>query len=167
MVVALTTYLPLFMSNTLSANLWLAAASLTILEAAGVAGALLSGTLSDRWGRGGVLLFLFIASPLLLFAFLYSPAWLTLPLLVALGLTAISHTPVLLAIVQDEFPDNRALANGTFLALTFLLRALGIWVLGLLADGVGIRSAFLWSGVAALLSVPAVWFLPARNQARS
>ena len=167
MVVALTTYLPLFMSNALNANLWLAAASLTILEGAGVAGALLSGTLSDRWGRGGVLLFLFIASPLLLFAFLYGPSWLALPLLVALGLTAISHTPVLLAIVQDEFPDNRALANGTFLALTFLLRALGIWVLGLLADGVGIRSAFLWSGVAALLSVPAVWFLPSRNQLRS
>ena len=147
--------------------MWLAAASLTILEGAGVAGALLSGTLSDRWGRSSVLLFLFIASPLLLFAFLYGPAWLALPLLVALGLTAISHTPVLLAIVQDEFPDNRALANETFLALTFLLRALGIWVLGLLADSVGIRSAFLWSGAAALLSVPAVRFLPSRNQARS
>ena len=36
---ALTTYLPIFVSDERSGSLWLAAASLTILEAAGVAGA--------------------------------------------------------------------------------------------------------------------------------
>lgn len=160
MVAALTTYLPLFVSNALGGSLWLAAASLTILEGAGVVGALLSGTLSDRWGRRWVLFVLLAAAPPLLFAFLYGPPTLAVPLLIALGFTAIAPTPVFLAMVQDEFPDHRALANGTFLALTFLTGALGIWLVGVLADGLGLEAAFFWSGVLALLSLPALWWLP-------
>ena len=162
MLVALTTYLPIFMRDVLGSNLWLAAASLTILEAAGVVGALFTGTISDRLGRSRVLLFLLAVSPLLLQVFLFGPSWLSLPVLVALGLTAISPQPVLLALVQDEFPDHRALANGTFLALNFLVRALAIWTVGVLADRFGLLNAFLWSGVLALFSLPAVRWLPGK-----
>jgi FSR family fosmidomycin resistance protein-like MFS transporter len=159
-VVCLTTFLPLFMSDTRGSGLWLAAASLTILEAAGVVGALVTGTLSDRLGRPQVLLVLLGLSPIFLFAFVYAPNWLTLPLLIALGLTAISPTPVLLAIIQDEFPDNRALANGSFMALNFLVRALGIWLVGALADRIGLESTFVLASLIALVSIPAIWFLP-------
>ncbi|UCH27776.1 MAG: MFS transporter [Trueperaceae bacterium] len=159
-VVCLTTFLPLFMSDTRGSGLWLAAASLTILEAAGVVGALMTGTLSDRLGRPQVLLVLLGLSPVFLFAFVYAPGWLTVPLLIALGLTAISPTPVFLAIIQDEFPDNRALANGSFMALNFLVRALGIWLVGVLADRIGLQSTFVLAGVSAFLSIPAIWFLP-------
>jgi len=160
LLVALSTYLPLFVKDVLHGSLWLAAASLTILEAAGVAGALLAGTISDRLGRNRVLLVLLILSPLLLLTFVLGPGWLSLPLLLALGFTALAPSPVLLAVVQDEFPNNRALANGTFLALNFLVRSLDIWLLGLLADGFGLHSAFLWSVAAAALAVPAVLALP-------
>jgi FSR family fosmidomycin resistance protein-like MFS transporter len=85
-------------------------------------------------------------------------------MLVALGLTAISTTPVFLAIVQDEFPEQRALANGTFMALNFLVRALGIAVIGLLADRVGLHRTFLVSAVVAFLALPALYFLPQRTQ---
>jgi FSR family fosmidomycin resistance protein-like MFS transporter len=163
MIVALTTYLPIYMRDEASATLWLAAASLSFLEGAGVVGALFAGTLSDRFGRKRILLLLLGTAPLLFLAFLGGPAWLAIPLLLALGLTAISPTPVMLAMVQDEFPDNRALANGIFIALNFLIRALGIWSVGLVADAAGLTTAFLWSGIAAFLSVPALWWLPARR----
>jgi FSR family fosmidomycin resistance protein-like MFS transporter len=160
MQVALTTYLPIFMSDVLNSSLWLAAASLTILEGAGVVGALAAGTISDRLGRSRVLFYLLAAAPLLLIAFLYGPGWLALPLLIALGLTAISPQPVFLALVQDEFPDNRALANGLYLAMNFLTRALAIWVVGLLADRYGLTNAFLWSALLVFLGLPAIRFLP-------
>ena len=163
MQVALTTYLPIFMSDVLNSSLWLAAASLTILEGAGVVGALATGTISDRLGRSRVLFYLLAAAPLLLIAFLYSPTWLALPLLVALGLTAITPQPVFLALVQDEFPDNRALANGTYLAMNFLIRALAIWVVGLLADRYGLTNAFLWSALLVFLGLPAIRFLPQKS----
>ncbi len=165
LLVAATIYLPLFMKNVLGTGLWLAGASLTILEAAGVVGALSAGTVSDRLGRGSVLLTLAVAAPVVMVAFLYAPATLAFPLLVLLGLAAVSATPVLLATVQEAFPDNRALANGTFLAMNFLVRAAGIYIIGLIADGAGLQRAFLVAALVAFLGIPAVPLLYRRRQA--
>ncbi|MBK7896197.1 MAG: MFS transporter [Anaerolineaceae bacterium] len=163
LVVPLTTYLPLYMSDEVEASLWLAAAALSILEGAGVAGALLSGTASDRFGRRRVLGGLFFLAPLLALAFIYGPGWLAVPLLIALGLTAISPTPVIMAIVQDSFPEHRALANGIYIGINFLVRGLGIWLIGVMADRVGLTLSFVWGAVAAFLTLPALWFLPGRT----
>ena len=160
MMAALTTYLPIFISDEREGSLWLAAASLTILEAAGVAGALLSGTISDRLGRKRVLFILLTLAPILLLAFIYSPSWLAFPLLLLLGLAAISPQQVLLATVQDQFPNNRALGNGTFLAINFLVRALGIWAVGMFSDAFGLNAAFTMTAFLAFISIPAIFFLP-------
>jgi FSR family fosmidomycin resistance protein-like MFS transporter len=157
--ISLTTYLPIYMSDVKEATIWLSAASLTILEGAGVVGALATGTLSDRFGRFRVLGILLFLSPIFMFLFLYSPTWLAMPLLIILGLTAISPTPVLLAIVQDNFVANRALANGLFLASNFLIRAFGIWVIGYLSDRFDLQLAFLVSAALGILTLPAVWGL--------
>ncbi len=162
MMAALTTYLAIFVKDELGGSLWLAAISLTLLEGAGVVGALLSGTLSDRFGRRRVLFVLLVLAPILMILFLYGPTWLTVVALIGLGLTAISPQPVILALVQDEFPEHRALANGTYLALNFVLRAVGIWAVGIIADQYGMSTAFLVAGILAFLSLPAVFFLPKR-----
>lgn len=44
--------------------------------------------------------------------------------------------------------------------LNFLVRAAAIRGIGLLADQWGLTSAFMWSAALALLSIPAVWWLP-------
>jgi FSR family fosmidomycin resistance protein-like MFS transporter len=160
---SITTYLPIFVKDALGLSLWLSAASLTILEAAGVVGALFTGTFSDRLGRNRMLLILLTISPFLHLLFVFGPTWMAVPLLIGLGLTAISPQPVMLALVQDSFPDHRALANGIYLAVSFLVRALGIWVVGYLADQFGLQNAFLWSGLLAFLSIPAVFFLPRKE----
>ncbi len=162
MVAALTIYLPIFMSDQRQASLWLAAAALTILQAAGVAGALAAGTLSDHWGRRRILLALSVAAPLLLLAFVYGPLWLAVPLLLALGIAALSPGPVVLALVQDQFPHNRAFANGVYLAIAFLLQAVAIWSVGALADNLGLTAAYTIAALLALLSIPAVFRLPGR-----
>ncbi|MDX1416688.1 MAG: MFS transporter [Candidatus Promineifilaceae bacterium] len=162
MLAALTTYLAIFIRDDRQGTLWLAASALTILEAAGFVGALLAGTVSDRFGRNRILLLLMSISPFIFLAFIYGPEWLAFPLLVVLGFTAISPQPVMLALVQDQFPDNRALGNGTFLAINFLIRAFGVWVVGLVADRVGLTSAFTYAALLAFISIPAVFFLPRR-----
>lgn len=160
LLVSLTTFLPLFMTDVKQADLWLSNSSLTILEGAGVAGALLSGTLSDRLGRRGMLGIVLALAPLFMLLFLFGPAGLTAVSLALLGFTVLAPTAVMLALVQDQFPTNRALANGSFLATNFLIRSLAVWVVGFAADRFGLSPVFLWSGVLAWLSVPAVWFLP-------
>ncbi len=165
LVAALTTYLPIFMSDERQVSLWLAAAALTILQGAGVIGALAAGTLSDRWGRQRVLLVVTVAAPLLLLIFLYSPPWLAVPLLIALGLASLSTQPVVLALVQDQFPHNRALANGVYLAINFLVQATAIWAIGALADRFGLTPAYAISALLAMVCIPAVFRLPGRAAA--
>jgi len=163
MLSSLTTYLPIYMRDVMGRNVDFGAFSLTILEAAGVVGALVTGTVSDRFGRPRVLMFLMTLGPLLLFGFLFGPEWLMIPLLLGLGLTVISPTPVVMAVVQDQFPDNRALANGILLALNFTMRALGIWSVGFAADNIGLINAYMWSGIIGFVGVPAALMLPKKH----
>jgi FSR family fosmidomycin resistance protein-like MFS transporter len=160
LAVAVTTFLPMFLSDEVDVGLWLAAAGLAILEGAGVAGALVTGTWSDRLGRSRILYLVLAVAPVLLLIMLYGPGWITLVLLIGLGLTAISTTPVMLAIVQDQFPDNRAVANGIFMSMNFMLRAAAILIVGRLADHFGLTWAYTVAALVAFVAVPGVMFLP-------
>ena len=162
MVSALTTYLPTFMSEE-GANLLIAGASLSVLEAAGVVGALLGGTISDRLGRRWVLLASMVTTPLLMFVFLAVKGWVQFPLLLILGFTSLSVTPVIMALVQESFPENRALANGVYMALGFALQSGVIVVMGAMGDLFGLRWAFTVSAFVTLLGIPLIFVLPRRR----
>jgi len=159
MLVSLTTYLPVLLREG-GADLWLAGASLTVLEAAGVAGALLGGSISDRIGRRAVLLVSLTATPAMMYVFLRASGWLQFPLLLLLGFSSLSVTPVIMALVQESFPDNRALANGIYMALGFVLRAVAVVAVGAMGDRFGQRIAFGVSALIPLLALPLTLLLP-------
>ncbi len=159
---SLTTYLPIFLSEE-GADLWLAGASLSLLEAGGVVGALLGGAMSDRLGRRLVLSISMLTTPLLLFAFLASDGWLRFLILLVMGFTALSVTPVIMALVQESFPDNRALANGVYMSLSFVLGSVVVVVLGAMGDLFGLRLAFTASAVITLVGLPLIFLLPRRR----
>jgi FSR family fosmidomycin resistance protein-like MFS transporter len=163
MLTALAVYLPTFMSRQ-GASLWVAGASLSIWELAGIGGALLGGTMSDRVGRKTVLVVGMATSSVLMFTFLNVSGWLLVPVLLALGFTALSTTPVMLAMVQESVPHNRAVANGLFMSMSFLVRPLAAFIIGLLGDSLGLRSAFYISTFIALLAIPVVFFLPEESE---
>lgn len=160
---ALAVYLPTFMSME-GASLWVAGASLSIWELAGVGGALAGGMLSDKLGRNVVLIAATISSSALMLVFLGVQGWLLVPVLLALGFTTLSTAPVLLAIVQENLPHNRALANGVFLSITFLARPVAAFILGLIGDSFGLQSAYFISAVISLVAIPAIFFLPKVDQ---
>lgn len=165
MISSLTTYLPLFLMEEGEA-LWFAGASLSLLEAAGVAGALLGGSLSDRFGRRFIMGIALGVTPILMLLFLMADGWLRLPLLLALGLTALSVIPVLMALVQESFPENRALANGVYMALSFLIRSGAVLVIGAIGDAWDMRLAFTVSAVAPLVGLPFLWLFPKVKERR-
>ncbi len=157
---ALTTYLPTYLAEE-GAELWLAGLSLSMLEAAGVAGALLGGSLSDRMGRRIILFGSLLITPVLMIVFLTAGSWLHFPLLLFMGFTALSVTPVIMALVQESFPENRALANGIYMSLSFLIRSGVVVMVGAMGDLWGMRLAFLACGLITLLGLPFLLLLPA------
>ena len=159
---ALGTYLPTFLQEE-GAGLVLAGASLSLFEAAGTLGALFGGSLSDWLGRRATIaVTLAVCTPLMAW-FLLSNGWGRVLSLVALGFFLLSTLGVMMALVQESFPQNRALANGIYLASYFVANSLMGIVIGRLGDLFGLRSAFSVAAVAPLLGAALVWLLP-RNQ---
>jgi len=69
-----------------------------------------------------------------------------------------------MALVQESSPDNRAFANGLYMALSFVIRSLAVVALGILGDLFSLRLAFAASAIVPLLGLPLVAMLP-RGQA--
>ncbi len=161
-IVSLSTYLPTFL-NFEGATLAMAGISLSVLEGAGVAGALLAGTVSDRFGRKPVLLAAFAVSSLLMFAFLQLDqlqGWLMIVTLMLMGFFALSAQPVLLALVQDHMAEHRATGNGLYMSITFLVRSLVLVLIGMAGDAWGLRTTFEISAAISALAVVPILMLP-------
>jgi FSR family fosmidomycin resistance protein-like MFS transporter len=156
---SISIYLPVYLTQK-GASLWLAGASLTIYEAAGLLGALLGGLLSDRLGRKKVILFSIVTAPLLTAAFLLAPAALRLPLLLMMGFSILCVNPVVMALVQENTPQNRALALGVFLGINFVIGSIASVAAGMLGDAFGLTTAFAGSAALYLLGAPLVLLLP-------
>lgn len=166
LAVSMTTYLPTYMDMK-GADLWMAGGFLAILEFAGVLGALLSGSLSDRLGRKSILLWVAVLSSPLMLGFIYAPQWLLVPLLLLLGFFSLSTGPIFLAIMQDHFPQNRALGNGVYLTLSSLLRSSVMVLVGMAGDAFGLQTAFVASAFLAFFAIPGILMLPAKAEGQS
>jgi len=159
MLESVSTYLPTYMSQR-GMSLVLAGTMFSVVQFAGVGGVLFSGPLSDRLGRKWVLLIASLVSSLLMFVFLRTNGWAMILVLFAIGFLALSTTPVMLAMVQEFFPNNRSAANGVYMLIVFLLRPIGTLVVGRMGDLIGLPNAFYWSALISLLALPFILALP-------
>jgi FSR family fosmidomycin resistance protein-like MFS transporter len=159
LITGMGVYLPTLLQSE-GASVWKADTTLAIYQLAGVAGAFLGGTISDRLGRKPVLLAVSLFAPIMVLTFLRSTGWMALPALVLAGIFALSSQPITLAIVQDHFPNHRSIGNGFFMAFTFICLSLTAIVIGMLADRLGLQQAFLLTAFLGLLATPLVFFLP-------
>jgi len=159
MLTALSTYLPTYLTETGSA-IWTAGAALTLVEIAGIIGALLGGLASDRYGRNPVLIVTMTASTIFLLLFLHLSGLMQLGALLLAGFFSLSIAPVIMAIVQETYPDQRSLANGVYMAMSFLIRSAATILLGLLGDMVGLYWAFMLSAAVMVFGLPLIRRLP-------
>ncbi len=156
---SLTIYLPTFLTQE-GSTLWMAGFSLTIFELAGIGGAFLAGVLSDKFGRRRMLVVSSIATPIFMLIFLYANEWWKLPLLMLMGFFSLAAVPVLMAIAIENAKDQRAFANGLFMAVSLLAEALAVVLVGLFSDRFSFNLTFLVSAAAMPLTLPFVRMLP-------
>ena len=156
---SMITFLPTFLKQE-TGNMWVAGVGLAVLEASGVIGVFTSGTLSDRLGRRRVLFLALMGAPIFLALFVVTEGWLRLPFLVGMGLTLVSTTPVMLALVQEHAGDSPSAANGFFMMLSFIARSIITVPVGLMGDMLGLKAAYLISAGLGLLALPLIRMLP-------
>ena len=158
-------FLPTFLIGE-GSSLWLAGASLSLLEAAGVVGALTGGSLSDRLGRRRIVATALIVSSVSMVAFLNVAGAARIPVLLVLGFSTLSIHPVLMALVQESFPENRALANGIYSGADIVVNSVATLALGAMGDWWGLSTAFYASAAVMLLGLPLLFALPVAKPRR-
>lgn len=159
LITGISTFLPIYLTKQ-GSTLWFAGASLTILQIAGVAGAMVSGTWSDKIGRKPLLIAAILISPIALVLFVFTSGLLRIVFLLIMGFSMISVQPVLMAWIQQSYPDQRALANGVYMALSFVIRSVIVIVIGWMGDRLGLRNAFLICAGIVLIALPIVVITP-------
>ncbi len=158
----LATFLPLYILGQTD-DVWLAGISLSLYEAAGVAGILTIGSLSDRFGRETMLLFSLVLAPCSLLVFVFSSGWICFLLLVITGFFLLSTTPVMLAMIQEYSKEGSSSANGVFMMISFLARSAIVVLIGFVADHLGLEKTYILCAVVGFLGIPFVFKLPGRR----
>ncbi len=163
MAALFTTFLPTYLTSE-GSTLWVAGASLSIMQIASVPGTLITGTLSDRLGRKRMLVISYVLTPILTFLFIQIKGFWQIPLLILIGIVGISIIPVFMAIILESFPGNRSFANGIYMAFNFILQSVAILAAGKMADVFGMRLTFLIAAGLFPLGVPFIFLLPKSAQ---
>ena len=67
--------------------------------------------------------------------------------------------------VQDHFPENRAVSNGLYISMNFLLRSLAMLLVGMAGDAFGLQTTFMGSALLSLFGLIGIILLPVENAA--
>jgi FSR family fosmidomycin resistance protein-like MFS transporter len=70
----------------------------------------------------------------------------------------------MLALVQDQLPEYRSVANGFYMAMSFIAMSISAILVGLLGDQFSLATAFLWTATINLVGVPLILLLPKQTR---
>jgi len=138
----------------------LAGSSVSLLFGFGMLGTMAGGSLRDRFGFKKVITYSVLIASLGMVLFTTANGWLQVICIALIGSSSMIILPVGLAYVLESFPNNRSLANGLYLAMTFCINAASGVFTGFLYDTFGGFNTFLWSGLISLLGIPFLFLLP-------
>lgn len=138
----------------------------TVVLLSSAAGAVISGTLADRYGRRTVTigsLLLTIPSILLFTQFIGPIAFVTAALF---GLSSAAIGPLMLVTAQQIMSSRAGMASGLILGLGFIAGAIGVPIIGAIADVVGIQNALRLQIFVVMATLALAWHLPSEQKLR-
>jgi FSR family fosmidomycin resistance protein-like MFS transporter len=93
--------------------------------------------------------------------------WERVAMLTIIGFTLLAVTPVLMAVVKESFPQSRALANGIYLSMNFLIRSIAAIAYGAFGDTFGLTTAMYIAAAAMFLGLPLIWMISPQAKSRA
>ncbi len=138
----------------------------TTIVLASALGSIGSGTLADRFGRRTVIvgaLVLTVPTILLFTAFTGPIGFVTGALI---GLLAASTGPLMLVMAQQLMTGRAGLASGLILGLGFVTGAIGVPVMGAIADVYGIVAAMRFQVIIVVATIAVSFLLPTERYLR-
>lgn len=163
---ALTGFLPTYFFTEKSQTLWFSNISLAVLQIAGAGGTLLSGSISDRFGRKPTLMIASLAIPVAMWLFILAQGIYTMPLLLLLGFFVFAPGPVILAMVQDLRTQRPAFFNGIYMTINFASSSIAIVLAGWLGDMLSLQTTYMIVGTTSLLAIPFILMLPVKSSGK-
>jgi len=83
-----------------------------------------------------------------------------------IGFSLLAVPPVLMAVVQERFPQSRALANGVYLSMNFAIRSVAAIAYGAFGDAFGLSTSMYIAAAAMFLGLPLIWMISPSNESR-
>ncbi|MER3439215.1 MAG: hypothetical protein C4346_17395, partial [Chloroflexota bacterium] len=84
-----------------------------------------------------------------------------------IGFLAASTGPLLLVIAQQLMAGRAGMASGLILGLGFVMGAIGVPVMGAIADAAGMQNAIRFQALVASGTIVLAWFLPTEERIRA
>jgi FSR family fosmidomycin resistance protein-like MFS transporter len=156
----LVTFIPLYYVHVLHASKALGNSALTAMLLGGAVGTLVGGPLADRFGRRTVLMGSMLVLPPLIAAFLLVGPVPAMVVVAVTGAATIATFAVTIVMGQEYLPGRLGVAAGVTIGLSIGLGGVGVPLLGVLADAVGLRSVFEVAAGLPLLALLLVLALP-------
>ncbi len=128
-------------------------AALTALLIAGAIGTLVGGRLADRLGRRRIMIACTATLTPLLLLFLVAGEVAAFPLLALVGFFTVGSFAITVVLGQEYLPSRIGIASGVTLGAAIGVGGVAAWLLGLLADAVGLTPVL---AIVALLPLPAL-----------
>ena len=142
-------YLPVYIVER-GASLWMAGLAISFYFGAGIIGNIIGGWLHDRTRTKNVA-FISLAGFAIFFALtIYASGIIQLVLIALMGVFSFMLAPAIMAMLQENNPENRSLTNGVFLGLNYSSVALAGVVAGYMLDRMPTPTVFLISAALAL-----------------
>lgn len=139
----------------------LLATTLLLSNAVGTIG---SGTIADKHGRRIVLMGSSIATIPAILLFAQFPGWFGFVAVFLIGFLAASTGPLLLVMAQQLMRGRAGVASGLILGLGFIIGAIGVPIIGLVGDAIGLQGAFRVQALIATGAIVLAYFLPTERR---
>ncbi|MDZ7288813.1 MAG: MFS transporter [candidate division KSB1 bacterium] len=153
------TFIPIYM-HAHGYSLFSAGATITVFQAIGAIGALLSGHFAARFDRRRIIMFSLLAAVPLLVSFVYFPGTLTLLALALSGILLYFSFPLNVVMAQELYPHRASMVSALMIGVSWGSAGLMMTPLGFIAEKAGLQNALLALALIGVLAGLIASFLP-------